>query len=391
MGFKLDDLPFEKGYLGPVEGYEDGFVAIAPEGTEVIRWTDLEKRTLYDYNVIIGNFETLNSYMIDRVASKRSQMLEFLNAEQGGLLIIFAARFTASSSSDSELDNYHILPLSGKFSVADETSQRQRIVTKGPFAPILVMYEGQEFYFQSLPKTCHALSVNRKGKALSFETSVGKGTIIALPKIPNKREALSHILDQILPEFGGVPEPAWLNKIHFLDEQKLQKNANELIETIHDYRKWKSLLYGTGGQLLAVTKRAMQKLGVSIRNPDHPEDHDFEIILGENLIGVTEVTGSTTRIDLDKLRQNLDHQLKMQQDHPELTIKGIMIVNSEREKEPGTRGPPCTDKALKRAQDNHMCLVTTTKLFALLEESYQGTFSTEAFLQALKSTEGILK
>jgi hypothetical protein len=397
VGFKLNELPFESRFTGASDAYEDQQAPVVPPGVEAVKWNSFPKKTLYDYNVIIMDVATLLESQFKATADKRKQLEEFMNAEEGGLLIIYSAKKDISSYDPDKYvrnysflpgtENYHSLPIQ----IESEPSEESRPKDQGLCSALIKYYKGQDFYFdEPLPKESKIYAVNRKGKPLSLEYNWGKGTVVLLPSLPRK-STLPYILDHAIPEYVGVAEPSWLSDYTFLDESELQGNLERMQSTLSDYRRWKRLLYATGNQLARSSKDAMMTLGLDVHEPKSAGDHDLEMILSSNEIAIIEITGSTGMVDVDKVRQLLDCMLKMEQEHPDLAVKGLLIANWEREKTPKSRGKAYTAKAVERAQANGICLITTVQLYELLQKFYRKEFSLSILVDQLRATAGLFE
>ncbi len=394
VGFKLNELPFESRFTGLYDAYDEQRDPVVPVGIEAIKWDSFPERTLYDYNVIIMDLKTLGESQFRNVAGKRKQLEEFMNAEQGGLLVIYSAKKDVSINDVKNVYNYSFLPgtkndHSLPIQIESEPSEESKPKDQGLCSALIKYYKGQDFYFdEPLPKESKIYAVNRKGKPLSLEYSWGKGTVVLLPNLPRKN-TLPYVLDHAIPEYAGVPEPLWLLDYTFLDESELQSNLERMQSTISAYRRWKRLLYATGNQLANSSKQAMMTLGLDVHEPKSAGDHDLEMILTSNDIAIIEITGSTGTVDVEKVRQLLDCMLKMEQEQPDLTVKGLLIANWEREKPPKSRGKAYTAKAIERAQANGICLITTVQLYELLQKFYRKEFSPDLFVDQLRATGGL--
>jgi len=383
VGFSLKDLPFEKQY---VYGHEPGIIADefgytpkTPPSVEAVTWSGHSERTLYDYDVVVMNQATYS----ECTATKMKQLDEFLQTEDGGLLILFCSTPTLQSNLSS------LIPLGVRTLMIPEFSEEYALRSHDMLSWPFKFYAGQGFYFDGVfPKDSQIIAVNKKGKALSFHFRRGKGQVVLWPEIKEKKDALKFVLDHLVPELISVPQPPWLDEVAMHDEKVLQAQVLDSQRKIDSYQRWKILLYGTGSQLRQVVKEALNFLGVKAADPAQQYDHDLEVDLPEAALGIVEVTGSTGPIDIDKVRQLLDFVLAVEKEQPKKRTKGILIANPQRETPPKKRDCDFTEKSVERAQMNSLCLYTTTQLYESLESFLKGEKVAERLAKTLLETNG---
>lgn len=385
MGFSENDHPFTRHTI--------------PEGIEVVDWFDYSEKTLYDYEVIIADLSTAYASAIKPAKGKRDQLKEQLKL--GGLVVVFTTSKKSFKITEDEVStNYELLPplITEYVDVVNEPSKRFSLVNPGDFKKIFNLYRGQGFYLAlpypaSLRSKCGKFMVlarNRKGEPIGLQVPYEKGWVVLLPKVSPKKNALSVILEEIIPEFAGVPEPRWIVNHPFVDEKELLDRRDEIDKKLAEYRSWRGLLYATGTQLTNVVFKALSKMGVDVQKPEVEGIHDLEIDLSDNTIGITEITGSKKPIDLDKVRQLFDWCTTFEQGHPAVKVKGILIGNPEREKDLKDRGVPFTSKAVEKAKMNKFCLMTTAHLYHHLGSFYKGKLTGEQLVDLIRRTSGSL-
>lgn len=394
VGFGADDLPFEhvqdpveqfKIYLSNGDRHSSIPMVEMPPGVESVSWNDYSGLTLYDYDVILMDLSKVNetTQTWEYARKKQEQLDKFLGTEQGGLLICLCAALEYPKSLKS------IIPLDSELWMVPEHSDRCQKVLPGilshPFNP----YKGQDFYFGGVfPPDTEVIASNRIGKALSFQYRRGKGRVILWPEVKQKSELIKFVLDRLVPDLVGVPEPQWLDEVMFHDEQVLRGKAVEIQRNVEDYQRWKVLLYGTGPRLCQTVKDALNFLEVKTNDPREGYDHDLEVKLPEDVVGVVEVTGTTGPIDVDKIRQLLDFHTTFEEKEPQKKAKGILIANPQRENPPDKRDCSFTPKAVDLACRNGFSLYTTIQLYRLLEASFKGQKVREALIRILSETKG---
>lgn len=391
VGFELDDLPFEKKLKGR------RYILLLPKGYELVTWDEFPAKTLYDYDVLLLNFTTLNRNLIPRAVIKEEQIRAQLNADEGGFVVVFSCRkqryVKELDYHTLRLDSYDILPKGDSIETVWEYSEEFRLEKPGIFKLIFEKYyKGQDFYFSKIPKGSTIFARNRKGGVLAFMYRYGKGKIVVLPEVSSKREVLEFLIERVIPEFLGVEEPEWINEIPFLDEEMLLRQRSEIDRKLSEYRHWKRLLYGIGPQLQEIVFEALQKMGLKVWEPEEKGMHDFEMELKEDVIGVIEVTGSKKRIGHEPLTNLLSYTVSAKDKYPDKLIKGVLIENPEHHKPLDDRDDVgFTDAAIEIAEKNDFCLIKTLDLYKLLQQYLSKELNANDLKRMIFEAKGLLQ
>lgn len=217
------------------------------------------------------------------------------------------------------------------------------------------------------------------------------GTVVLLPLIGkvSPEEALADILQEEIGLSLESPEPDWAKNIEMPGVPELVLQIEEARSRIHreaqivqeleaqvsNIRLFRRLLYATGGELEAIVKSALEKLGGKVLPSKYSQEEYILEFEGKEFL--VEVKGVTKSIALSHIRQLNDYLLKYQEDTGE-ECKGILFGNAWRNTPPEMRGLEDTqefpDNVVRRAEQWGISLVSSTAFFG-------------AFVQALKSPE----
>lgn len=237
-------------------------------------------------------------------------------------------------------------------------------------------------------------------RVLGAEVRIHSGRMIVLPPIPNlSYEAMVEVLlrevYKILPK--KLPPPTWAQEDSlFLPGEATQRqkvdNLTHQIKTLEtertqgqddldvldDYRR---ILYETGPNLVEGVCVVLERMGIPAADKERQGRQDLEIqtSLGEIYAEVKGVKGNATEAMLRQLNQRVDDARLLEKK----TVKGLHILNHQREQAPGQRGNPYSRSVLEFASKRDFCLLTGQELFKGLQKFMQGDLRTADIEKAL--------
>ncbi|MEM4202645.1 MAG: hypothetical protein QXS54_01110 [Candidatus Methanomethylicaceae archaeon] len=267
----------------------------------------------------------------------------------------------------------------------------------GILSSIIRKMECYSYYFTKYPSNSLVLAVNRAGYAVALKIPILEGEAVILPgKHPSASieyylpilQSLMEILPQLKkPSEKEMYPPEWVSRYTFPEEEELLKKREEIDQQLAAFTLRKELLYAYGDRLEKAVRFPLEKFGFVVERLPEEESADFILKVNDKEVAAVEVTGSTKHINVDKVRQLLDFIWNFVRERSE--IKGILVANHFYEKPPEERGEPFTSDALKTAQNNDVCLVTTIELFNVLQKLEEGKVKPEEIRDKLLNTVGI--
>lgn len=246
------------------------------------------------------------------------------------------------------------------------------------------------------------LGKNRADKPVSFVVNIGNGRIVFLPL--SRHDKFTDILVQAAVKLSHKKiektAPLWIRNYLIPGEKELQnklKKYNNDIQELESKKKQlftqmektisiKKLLYEQDNVLEDAVKDAFVELGFSMRKKG---DIDW-VAEADGKEAVVEVTGTDKPITIDKLRQLLEY-VQTEENTDKIPDKAILVGNHFLNKDPKDRGDAFTEKAIKAAAVNSICLIPTTELYGILCQLREQKVSSNEIRDKIFSTSGVCK
>ena len=209
--------------------------------------------------------------------------------------------------------------------------------------------------------------------------------------------------------FIGIKEkeqteiPKWIKDMSFFDDEK-QKNEinknNAIIETaqaeIDKANKvldknlyYKSVLYETGDNLVKVVTEMLGKLyNYDMTKFVDKKDEDFRITL-EDKVFLGEIKGINTNVKKANVSQVLQHASSFEDDNKNISVKGLLIINHQRDKTLGERENINSD-IIKFATKNDVLIIQTIDLLRIFEKFLNCEVTSENIIEQFTNQSGMI-
>ncbi|WXG43962.1 MAG: hypothetical protein WED04_08025 [Promethearchaeati archaeon SRVP18_Atabeyarchaeia-1] len=238
------------------------------------------------------------------------------------------------------------------------------------------------------------IAKNNPGLAVSYEIKLNSGArVFFLPNLENSkadlpkflRVVLNMIKSNYMPQRDLVEEPKWVGQYLLPGEKDLRKKVTEMEKQLGEFKSLRQVVYSYGDQLSYSVYLLLRKTGIKGKWKEREGQHDIELDL-DGTLGIVEVKGLKGTANNDDLRQLLDHYMKGIKSGKE--AKGVFVLNHFREVEPEKRGDPFTKDAIRIADGNNFCLMTTIDLFDLLGKFLNRGIDTAEITKLILGTRG---
>jgi len=344
-----------------------------------------EEPTLHDYHAIILDAEEI---LQEKWKPTSMSLLEFGNSikrleskireqiETGGVTFCFSAAIheILIPYGVRPVGNYEWCPVDlGVTGLSGDTFYPKSEELKY-YSPLLKgLQEKAVFwscYFSKLPENCRVIATNRAGYPIFVEIPIGLGKLILLPRFKNRLEAVTRVVNEVLPQMIHEEEltflPEWLSDFAAPIETKTRGLLRE-IETA------KKLLYTKDKALKKAVAYALEKIGFTVKTLPDGTLPDLEIS-ANGLKGMVEVKGH----DKEQSDRKDVLQLLGYLSETELKVKGIFVSNHELRVDPNLRSRKAfTDGAIQLAVKTEVCLLSSIDLWKTVLSVLEGKMTPE--------------
>jgi len=360
-----------------------------PSNVTITQATIEESPILHDFHVIIvdtdeilkkkwwvqgANLPESEKYTIKQLRKYSSQIQEHL--ETGGIVFCFSgsklekeiiARDTGADyvlrKYKCKLDNYFFCPVD--LNVINETGDTFYLRNEelNPFESLFDQISADEIswksYFKKIPKNARIIGVTRANYCVLMEVPLGKGKLILLPHFKNRSEAVTKIVNNIIPRLCHEEErfstPKWL--CDFSSDLE-----NHTRETLRQLEKAKRLLYTKDSVLEKAVAFAFEKIGFKVKILPSGTLPDLELLDGQKKC-IVEVKGHDNR----QAKRAEILQLLGYLSETDVEEKGIVVCNHEFTKNPNKRnGSAFTTGAIQLGKNNGISLVSSIDLYEIV-------------------------
>lgn len=338
-------------------------------------------KTIYEYDAVLLNLNSISYNAYWDLLYKKGIRREFSTFfENGGLCFVFMPLTSALG------DVFTWFPESDNL-VASRYNGLQLYNIDIEFA-FLFKHAGYQlnYYFTKYPENSIILATNKPGNPVSLYIPIQEGGCIILPSLKQLDKIYSIIynnLNSFYPELEFGIKPEWVSSYLSEKETELFNKKEEIEEKLGKYSVYKELLWGTGTKLEKLVRQSLAELGCNVTRLPIDSACDFEVDLGDGLIGVCEIKGLKKNATKDEMRQLLEYFID-QRDFKEKQVKGIMILNHYRDTHPLKRPEPLSEGGKKLAIDYKFKIMTTIELYNYLNLYWNKKLTTEEFIKNLK-------
>ena len=197
--------------------------------------------------------------------------------------------------------------------------------------------------------------------------------------IKNATNDLEILMSFILSGFERSDIPNWFNGLEYFDDAALKNKRNELLDIyrqiedidrrIDKNNKFKSILYSNGDELIGVVKEIL--VDIFKLQDDHfidvkKEDFRFKF---RDINFMIEIKGINTNVKNSNIAQCKKHVTDFLIAEGTMSpndVKGLLIINPQRDIEPSKREPIHADQ-ISYAKSEGILIITTLELLKLYQ------------------------
>ena len=221
--------------------------------------------------------------------------------------------------------------------------------------------------------------------------------------IKNATNDLEILVSFIVSRFQKSDVPDWFNGFEYFDDAMLKNKRNKLLDIyrqiedidrqIDENNKFKSILYSTGDGLVGVVKEIL----VDIFKPTDShftdvkkEDFRFEF---EDVNFMVEIKGINTNVKNSNIAQCKKHVTDLIAEDDTKSpgnVKGLLIVNPQRDIEPGKREPIHANQ-ISYAKSEGILIITTLELLKLYQAYTKDEVVSNKCFETFKNNVGEFK
>ena len=221
--------------------------------------------------------------------------------------------------------------------------------------------------------------------------------------IKNTTNDLGILISFILSRFKKSDVPDWFNSLEYFDDAALKNKRGELLDMyqqiedidrqIDENNKFKSILYSTGDELVGVVKEILVdifKLTDSHFTDVKKEDFRFEF---EDVNFMVEIKGINTNVKNSNIAQCKKHVTDLIAEDDTKSpgnVKGLLIVNPQRDIEPGKREPIHANQ-ISYAKSEGILIITTLELLKLYQAYTKDEVVSNKCFETFKNNVGEFK
>lgn len=236
---------------------------------------------------------------------------------------------------------------------------------------------------------------------------VAKNILFTTLQIFESAHHFETMLQYMLPDLKES-KPDWIQDISILNdldlnhtiekEQDVISNANIEInkckEELNINHRYKSILYTSGVELEDVVIDILSELfNYDRRKFSNDKKEDFRIVL-EDVVYIVEIKGIGSNLKSENVSQIEVHCSGCIDDMEESgtikTVKGLLIVNTERNKRPEDR-TPINDTQIDLAKRYGILIITTVDLLKLFQKIRMDNSLSSKYVNKFKQNTGLFK
>jgi hypothetical protein len=233
-------------------------------------------------------------------------------------------------------------------------------------------------------------------------------TLTTLHNITKDEKSLQSFLKHIgLIEIKDA-EPEWIKSYDKFDDKKIKaqidKNKRDISklqqeitkgnEILEQNKKWKSILYENGENLVKVVFNVLEKLldyDFSDRKDNFKEDF---LIKKEGVVFVGEIKGVSHNVKNSNISQAVTNRNickeNLESENIEENVKGLLVINHQRDK-PLENREPIHNNQIEEAERNQILIIETSTLLDIFEKHQKNDISAAKYIEIFKNKVGVLK
>jgi hypothetical protein len=335
----------------------DKYIGLFDDNIKIYQYLE-DAPTLYDYEIILLFSEGLR---YPSLASKKGPEFD-LFFSNGGILVLFSSEPIPSG----------IFP---GFEFQNMIFKGGEVITPNKKHMLSRIFEKYEciwaWHGNGTIPVDFIIAWNSINCEVACELNFKDGKIFLFPLI-KKPDQLPEYISEIIRSievFMGFPvssQPDWFERYNYEHELALKDEESKISNQLKEIELIKSILYIYGNSLSRRICKLLNNIGFKADWTELKAKHDIEIDFN-GTTGIVEVRGLKGPANNEDIRQLLDHYLEYFEKHQHNNVKGIFIINHFRETDPKDRGSPFTDAAIKIAERQDFCLITTLDLFKIYD------------------------
>ena len=392
------------GIASSTEPREDEFISI-DDSISVFKG-----ESVCDYNIFIVHLDAVYGHHVMEL--NINEFDEFLGKPSIILCISAEERLYMPKQPSPQkwvptFSNYSWLPSKVKFKVINKRGKSLKPTKdSGRFSKLFNEYDWDwqcSFsIIRSTPPSYVSIANNISGQSVALKADIKEGKVIIIPipqidiydskQYPTFLRLLIDLSREEIEELTEREreEPDWVEKYVISDELELRDKIDKLHKRYKILKEAHKLFYETGKALTRTVNFVLSEMDFAAKMKEDEGTHDIEICEDDcNL--VVEVTSSEENwINIKKTRQLLHWCRGFKQERGQAP-KGILIANHYCNYPPPERDEPFTVPAVKHAESENFCLMTSEQLYNIFCKFAKGKMDKDKIKQLLLDTKGLLK
>lgn len=221
--------------------------------------------------------------------------------------------------------------------------------------------------------------------------------------IKNTANDLGILISFILSRFKKSDVPDWFNSLEYFDDAALKNKRSELLDMYRQIKnidgqidknnRFKSILYSNGDELIGVVKEIL--VDIFKLQDDHfidvkKEDFRFKF---RDINFIVEIKGINTNVKNSNIAQCKKHVtdfLIAEDTMSPNNVKGLLIINPQRDIEPRKREPIHADQ-INYAKSEGILIITTLELLKLYQAYTKDKVVSNVCFEVFKNDVGEFK
>lgn len=270
----------------------------------------------------------------------------------------------------------------------------ETICGKSVFKSVFYFYE----YFPSVEKT----TAKDSGKATTIYLT-DRCYLTTLFLSDDNCNLIDFLTVLGVKEKGHAEVPEWIKSANFFNDieqineinknsviiEKAQAEIDKANKILDNNLYYKSVLYETGDNLVKVVTEMLGKLyNYDMSKFVDKKDEDFRIVL-EDKVFLGEIKGINTNVKKANVSQVLQHTSSFEDDNKNLLVKGLLIINHQRDKTLEERENINSD-IIKFATKNDVLIIPTIDLLKIFEKFVAGKVISEKVIEQFTNQSGLI-
>ncbi|MCK4368555.1 MAG: hypothetical protein KAV68_02650 [Dehalococcoidales bacterium] len=358
----------------------------------------LNRESVCDYNILIVNLPTLYTY--ESLHLDKDDFSEFLDKPSVILCI------SDKEDLPEKYSQYAWLPGKQGFKVINKTGESLKPTeNSGRYIKLFNAYNWKWLCsFSIVPSQSPSyvsIANNITGQNVALMAGIGEGKVILIPipkidiKDPKKYSAFLRLLVDLCKEEieelaeKESEEPDWVEKYVVPEELKLRDKISELQEQYQTLTEAHKLFYEMSKTLTKTVTFVLSSMGFNSEMKEYEGIHDVEICESDCDFVVEVTSSGKDWINITKTRQLLDWCRRYEQERGKKP-KGVLIANPYCNYPLSERDEPFTPAALKHAEAEDFCLITSEQLYNIFCKFLKDEIDKDKIKELLLSTKGLL-